>query len=108
MTTPSPAQMDRKIRQLDNDVQSIYQMLNGIVGTQTQHGNRLGELDNKLAGVAGTQARHGNRLDEIDGQLAEIAGTQARHGNRLDELDSKLGEMDAKLDTVITMLGEGR
>ena len=66
MTTPSPAQMDRKIRQLDNDVQSIYQMLNGIVGTQTQHGNRL------------------------------------------DELDSKLGEMDAKLDTVITMLGEGR
>ncbi len=63
---PGPVQIERKIRQLDNDVQSIYEMLAGI------------------------------------------AGTQARHGNRLDEIDAKLGEMDAKLDTVITMLSEGR
>jgi division protein CdvB (Snf7/Vps24/ESCRT-III family) len=71
----------RKIRQLDNDVQSMYEM---------------------LAGIAGTQARHGNRLDEIDSRLGEM---DTRLTGRLDGIDGGLDTMDAKLDTVITMLG---
>jgi hypothetical protein len=30
----SPAELDRKIRQLDNDVQSIYELLSSIQATQ--------------------------------------------------------------------------
>lgn len=46
MTTP--AGIERKVRQLDNDVQSIYEFLAGISATQNRHGNRLDEIDQKL------------------------------------------------------------
>lgn len=39
-----PLNVPRKLRQLDNDVQSVYGMLTGIAGTQLRHGNRLDEL----------------------------------------------------------------
>lgn len=42
MSTPP---VEREVRQLDNDVQSIYEMLAGIQGTQRRHGNRLEEID---------------------------------------------------------------
>jgi hypothetical protein len=43
-----PAQVERKVRQLDNDVQAIYEMLAGISATQQRLGNRLNEIDGKL------------------------------------------------------------
>ncbi len=107
MTTPGPVDVDRKIRQLDNDVQSIYEILEGIAGTQVRHGNRLGEIDARLTGIGATQARHGNRLDEIDARTEAIADVQAHHGDRLSKMDVKLGEVDAKLDTIITVLQRG-
>lgn len=64
MTTPVDA--ERKVRQLDNDVPSIYERLTGISTTQGHHGNRLTELDNRLAVIAATQQRHGNRLSDIE------------------------------------------
>ncbi|CAN5327790.1 hypothetical protein BH24ACT9_BH24ACT9_12400 [soil metagenome] len=45
--------LERKIRQLDNDVQSIYEMLSAISGTQLRHGNRLDEIDQRLEAVEG-------------------------------------------------------
>ncbi len=42
--TMGPVEIERKVRQLDNDVQSIYTMLSAIQGTQERHTNRLGEL----------------------------------------------------------------
>lgn len=72
----SPESTERKIRQLDNDVQSIYEM---------------------LAGIEGTQRRHGNRLDEIDGSLRQMDG-------RLGQVDGRLGRMDNKLDRILGLL----
>jgi len=40
--------VERKVRQLDNDVQSIYEMLSSIEATQKRHSNRFEELDAKL------------------------------------------------------------
>ncbi|MFJ6677457.1 hypothetical protein ACIQMJ_40705 [Actinosynnema sp. NPDC091369] len=54
----SPAELERKVRQLDNDVQSIYEMLATIEATQKRQGNRLAE-------IADTQAEHGSKLDAI-------------------------------------------
>jgi hypothetical protein len=56
MTTPSD--LGRKVRQLDNDVQAIYEMLARIEATQARQGNRLAE-------AAATQAEHGAKLDRI-------------------------------------------
>jgi hypothetical protein len=54
----SPAEIERKVRQLDNDVQSIYELLATIDATQKRQGNRLNE-------IAVTQAEHGEKLDAI-------------------------------------------
>lgn len=65
MTTPGPVQMQRKVKQLDNDVQSIYELLIGISSTQTRHGNRLDEMDTKLTEVD-------TKLTEVDSKLATV------------------------------------
>lgn len=56
MTTPPD--VTRKVRQLDNDVQSIYEMLARIEATQNRQGNRLGEL--------------ATAMTEMDGKLNRI------------------------------------
>jgi chromosome segregation ATPase len=72
----SPAELDRKIRQLDNDVQSIYELLSSIQATQRRHGNRL----------------------------EEIAAAQAGQDTKLDVHDAKLDTQNAKLDTILRLL----
>ncbi len=70
MTTPP--EIARKVRQLDNDVQAIYEMLAGISATQQRQGNRLEEiaagqsdLATAQADLATAQAEHGTKLDVI-------------------------------------------
>ena len=55
------------MRQLDNDVQSIYEMLATIEATQKRQGNRLNE-------IATAQAEHGEKLDAI---LELLQGNQS-------------------------------
>jgi archaellum component FlaC len=74
--TMTPAEIERKVRRLDNDVQAIYELLATISATQTRHGNRLDELD--------------ARFDGVD--------------QRLDGLDQRLDGLDTKLDEVLTLL----
>ena len=54
----TPDDLGRKVRQLDNDVQSIYEMLATIEATQRRQGNRLEE-------IAGSQTEQGAKLDRI-------------------------------------------
>ncbi len=54
MTTPP--EVARKVRQLDNDVQAIYEMLAGISATQQRQGHRLDEIATSQADLATTQA----------------------------------------------------
>jgi hypothetical protein len=69
MTTP--AGLERKVRQLDSDVQAIYDMLNGIMSTQQRQGNRLNEIDTKLDEMGSKLGEMGGKLDTIIGLLGE-------------------------------------
>ncbi len=75
MTTPP--EIARKVRQLDNDVQAIYEMLAGISATQLRQGNRLEEIAASQTDLAAAQA------DLAAGQ-ADLAVAQADHGTKLD------------------------
>ena len=75
MTTPP--EIARKVRQLDNDVQAIYEMLAGISATQLRQGNRLEEIAASQTDLATAQA------DLAAGQ-ANLAVAQAEHGTKLD------------------------
>ena len=75
--------LERKVRQLDNDVTAIYDILERIDSSQ-----------HKMLGV---QRRQGNRLDELAAKLNE-------HSARFNEMDGKLNKMDSKLDQILATL----
>lgn len=81
--TLSPAEMRRKVRQLDNDVQATYEMLVSIQVTQQRHGNRVAELTEMVAGQE-------TRFDGIE--------------RRLDGHDARFDVIDGKLDSVLELL----
>jgi polyhydroxyalkanoate synthesis regulator phasin len=81
----SPA-LERKVRQLDNDVQSIYEMLSTISGTQLRQGNRLEEIDQRLESVE-------SKVDALDGKVDVLAG--------------RVNAVDGKLDSVLELLRGG-
>lgn len=89
--TMGPADMERKVRQLDNDVQSIYDILGSIQATQQRHGNRFDDIDHRLEG-------HDRRFDEIDRRLEG-------HDRRFDIVDKKLGALDQKVGTLDQTVG---
>ena len=76
----NPVELERKVRQVDNDVQSIYVMLAGIQGTQERHTNRLNEL--------------AARLDVVNDEL----------GSRIDAVEDRLGGVESRLDEVLDLL----
>ncbi len=78
-----PVEIERKVRQLDNDVRSIYEMLSTITSTQTRHGNRLNE-------IAAVQSDHGQKLDD--------------QGQKLDDQGQKLDDHGQKLDAILDLL----
>ena len=80
MSTPP---VEREVRQLDTDVQSIYEM---------------------LAGIQGTQRRHGNRLEEIDAHVGDLDGRLTGMDGRLESVESRLGDIDGKLDRILGLL----
>jgi chromosome segregation ATPase len=92
-----PAELERKVRRLDNDVQAIYELLATISATQTRHGNRLDELDARFDGID-------TRLDGIDRRLdghdKRFDGIDAR----LDGHDKRFDGMDAKLDEILGLV----
>jgi hypothetical protein len=63
--TDPPLDLPRKVRQLDNDVQSIYEMLAKIGATQQRQGNRLEEIGGTIEEVVTRQEEHGEKLDAI-------------------------------------------
>jgi chaperonin cofactor prefoldin len=79
----TPQQVERKLSQLDNDVQSIYDMLNSIITTQQRHTNRFKELAEQVGGLE-------TRFDTLETKVSA-------HDARFDSLD-------AKVDSVLDLL----
>ncbi len=88
--TMGPVEVERKVRQLDNDVQSIYTMLSAIQGTQERHTNRLGELAVKVDSLDTKIDTLGARVDSLD--------------TKIDTLATRVDSLDTKIDTVLALL----
>jgi septal ring factor EnvC (AmiA/AmiB activator) len=94
--TTSP-EIARKVRQLDNDVQALYEMLARIEATQQRHGNRLGEQ-------AITLDAHTAKLDAHTATLDAHTATLDAHTATLEAHTATLDAHTAKLDRIIELL----
>jgi len=81
------------VRQLDNDVQAIYEMLVGIQSTQVRQGNRLDEIATVVDGHTATLDAHTATLDAHTATLDAHTATLDAHGEKLDTVDTKLDEI---------------
>lgn len=115
VTTP---EIGRKVRQLDNDVQAIYEMISKIDKTQQGHTTRLNGIDTHLEGIdtrlGGIDTRLGGidtRVGAVETQLAglatQVGGLTAQVGGltaQVGELADSFTTMDGKLDEVLRRL----
>jgi outer membrane murein-binding lipoprotein Lpp len=105
----SPIESQRKVRQLENDVTSIYELLGSIQETQHKHGDQLDEVAAQTTRIVGAQLRQGNRLDSIEATVHDLGirfdgleETQRHQADRLDSMDARLGTVDTKVDSLDT------
>ncbi|HSV67215.1 MAG TPA: hypothetical protein VLJ59_15060 [Mycobacteriales bacterium] len=108
-----PVGIERKVRQLDNDVRSIYEMLTSIKGTQRRHGNRLDELSGQVDGVSsqvtdlsGRVDGLTDRFDGVSSQVTDLSGRFDGLTDRFDGLTDRVDGIDGKVDGVAGQLTE--
>ncbi len=86
-------QLDRKVRQLDNDVASIYEILARIELKQGRHDNRFEEigadLDGLKADVSGLKADVSGLKADVSGLKADVSGLTSQMSEVLEILRSR-------------------
>jgi hypothetical protein len=93
----NPIEMQRKVRQLDNDVQSIYEMLISIEGTQVRHLHRLDAIEARADGID-------VKVDAVQVKVDGIEASQKQHGERLGAIESKVESLDTKVTGLETKM----
>lgn len=89
------ADLERKVRQHDNDIAAVYSLISDIQTTQSQHTNRFDELTEDVASL-------GTRLGSVGSQMTSLEGTVDRLDTTVDSLDTKVGQLDTKVDSLDT------
>ncbi len=107
----TPQETKRRIRQLDNEVGSIYEILSAIEGTQRRHSMRFQEqaqtldrLEARFDGletkVDGLEARFDGLETKVDGLETRFDGLEAR----FDGLETKVDLLTSDMGTVLEIL----
>ena len=103
MVAPDSAE-GREFRQMRNDVDDGYALLEGIgksvtaiSATQRRHGNRREEIQQSVDLQSG-------RLDRMEDNQRQQAARLGRVEGRLDGMDGRLDSVDGRLDAVDTRL----
>ena len=89
MSTPSDA-LERKVRQLDNDVQAIYEMIVRIEVTQRRHDNRFDEIGSDIGQL---RADVGGLKADVSGLKTDVSG-----------LKTDVADLGTKVDRVLALL----
>ncbi|UUZ60594.1 hypothetical protein [Nocardioides sp. B-3] len=95
--TMTPAQIERKVRQLDNDVQSIYDLLGTISASQHNMAATLARRGNRLDELAAALEVHDQRFDGVDQRFDGV-------DQRFDGVDQRFDGIDAKLEEILTLV----
>ncbi|MFX0538832.1 hypothetical protein ACQBAT_12930 [Ornithinimicrobium sp. Y1847] len=64
--------LERKVRQLDNDVSAIYTMIFDVQGTQKRHTNRFDELQSDIVALGQRAAGLEGRMEGLEVKLDQV------------------------------------
>ncbi|WP_436700618.1 hypothetical protein [Nocardioides sp. BYT-33-1] len=88
----TPQQIEHKLDQQGNDIESIDELLAGIQAKQATHDGLFADLQAKLTAH--------------DGLFADLQATLTAHDTRFDTIDSQLGAIHAALAETLRRLPE--
>jgi chromosome segregation ATPase len=90
--------VDRKVRQLDNDVREIYEILERICDTQQEHGSALGRTDAKVDRLEAKTDRLEVKADRLEVKVDRLEATAGGLAGSVERLEATAGATDAKVD----------
>ena len=104
---PNPRDIDRRVRQTRNDVDSLFELLreatetvSAIARTQQQHGARIERIEQVLS-------LHGDTMSRIVSRLERLHATQLGHTEIMDSHTEILDSHTEKLNEILALLREG-
>ena len=89
--------VERKIRQHDNDISAIYTMIAEVQNTQRRHTNRFDELTEDVKALGG-------RMDSLDTRMTSLEGKVDSLDTRMTSVGGKVDSLGGKVDQVLDLL----
>jgi len=96
--------IEQKVRQLDNDVHAIYELIFKISTTQGRHTNRLAEITEDIAAIRAGVAGHDARFEALETTLDAHGARFEALETTLEALDARFGPIETKVDRVLEIL----
>lgn len=89
--------LERKVRQHENDISALYTMIADIHNTQKRHTNRFNELTEDVGGL-------GVRMDSLETRMTSLEGKVGSLEGKVDSLEGKVDSLEGKVDQVLELL----
>ena len=87
----SDPQLELRVSRLENDRDSMYELLTGVIATQQEHTLRFVKID--------------SRFDKMDDRLGNMDDRLGKMDDRLDKMDDRFDKMDDRFDNIDDRLG---
>ena len=103
--------LERKVRQHDNDISAVYTMIADIQNTQRRHTNRfdeltedVGSLDGRLTSVEGKVGSLEGKVGSLEDKVGSLEGKVGSLEDKIGSLEGKVGTLEDKIDQVLDLL----
>lgn len=91
--------LDRKVRQHENDISATYTMIADIQNTQRRHTNRFNELTEDVGALDGRMSALETRMSSMETRMTSLEG-------KVDSLEGKVDSLEGKVDALATQIAQ--
>ena len=89
--------LERKVRQHDNDISAVYTMIADIQNTQRRHTNRFDELTEDVGALDG-------RMSSVEKGMSSLETRMSSLEKGMSSLETLMSSLEAKVDQVLELL----
>lgn len=91
--------LDRKVRQHENDISATYTMIADIQNTQRRHTNRFNELTEDVGALDGRMSALETRMSSMETRMSSME-------TRMSSLEGKVDSLEGKVDSLATQIAQ--
>lgn len=96
--------LERKVRQHDNDISAVYTMIADIQNTQRRHTNRFNELTEDVAGLSERMTSLETGVTSVDTRMTSLEAGVTSLDTRMTSLETRMTSLQGKVDQILDLL----